>query len=181
MDARNRLAVAYKAKGDAPSALAQIAKVLARDPKDALAHYTRADIYADHNHDDLALADAEKVVELQPENALGRALLGKDPGPSSGEARARRNKSALRESGSGAGAARAARAAYGAASPEWSRAGFRDSIPVVAGVSLRRAGRQGATTSAEFEKSSQNDRTTTENQTAGEAPGAAGGRIGNEK
>ncbi|MGA7854814.1 MAG: tetratricopeptide repeat protein, partial [Candidatus Acidiferrales bacterium] len=77
VDARNRLAVAYKAKGDAPSALAQLAKILARDPKNALAHYTRADIYADHNQDALALVDAEKVVELQPENPLGRALLAK--------------------------------------------------------------------------------------------------------
>ena len=77
VDARNRLAVAYKAKGDAPSALAQLAKILARNPKNALAHYTRADIYADHNQDALALADAEKVVELQPENPLGRTLLAK--------------------------------------------------------------------------------------------------------
>jgi len=77
VDARNRLAVAYKAKGDAPSALTQLAKILARDPKNALAHYTRADIYADHNQDALALLDAEKVVELQPENPRGRVLLAK--------------------------------------------------------------------------------------------------------
>lgn len=76
-DARNRLAVAYKAKGDATNALAQIAKILARDPKNALAHYTRAEIYADHNQDSLALIDAQKVVELQPENVRGRVLLAK--------------------------------------------------------------------------------------------------------
>jgi tetratricopeptide (TPR) repeat protein len=77
VDARNRLAVAYKAKGDATSALAQLAKILARDPHNALAHYTRADIYADHNQDALALADAERVLELQPDNPLGRVLLAK--------------------------------------------------------------------------------------------------------
>jgi tetratricopeptide (TPR) repeat protein len=76
-DARNRLAVAYKAKGDASDALAQIAKILARDPKNALAHYTRAEIYADHNQNSLALHDAEKVLELQPENPRGRVLLAK--------------------------------------------------------------------------------------------------------
>ena len=77
VDARNRLAVAYKAKGDASDALAQISKILARDPKNALAHYTRAEIYADHNQDSLALLDAQKVVELQPENPRGRVLLAK--------------------------------------------------------------------------------------------------------
>jgi tetratricopeptide (TPR) repeat protein len=77
VDARNRLAVAYKAKDDATNALAQIAKILARDPKNALAHYTRAEIYSDHNQDSLALLDAQKVVELQPENPRGRVLLAK--------------------------------------------------------------------------------------------------------
>src|SRR5271163_3452177 len=80
VDARNRLAVAYKAKGgvaDKANALQQIAKVLARDPQNALALYTRAQIYADQNRDELALPDAEKVVDLQPQNSRGRALLGK--------------------------------------------------------------------------------------------------------
>ena len=45
IESRNRLAVAYQAKGDLDGALAQIAKVLARDPKNALAYYTRAKIY----------------------------------------------------------------------------------------------------------------------------------------
>lgn len=80
VDARNRLAVAYKAKGgaaDKANALAQIAKVLARDPRNALALYTRAEIYADQNRDALALLDAQTVVELQPRNSRARALLGK--------------------------------------------------------------------------------------------------------
>jgi tetratricopeptide (TPR) repeat protein len=77
VESRNRLAVAYQAKGDLDSALAQVAKVLARDPKSALAYYTRAKIYSDWNQDGAALPDAMKVVELQPQNARGRLLLGK--------------------------------------------------------------------------------------------------------
>ena len=77
VESRNRLAVAYQAKGDLDSALAQIAKVLARDPKNALAYYTRAKIYSDRNQDAAALPDAVRVVELQPRNSRGRLLLGK--------------------------------------------------------------------------------------------------------
>lgn len=77
IESRNRLAVAYQAKGDLDGALAQIAKVLARDPKNALAYYMRAKIYSDRNRDAAALPDALKVVELQPRNSRGRLLLGK--------------------------------------------------------------------------------------------------------
>jgi tetratricopeptide (TPR) repeat protein len=77
VESGNRLAVAYQAKGELDSALAQIVKVLARDPKSALAYYTRAKIYSDRNQDAAALPDAMKVVELQPQNARGRLLLGK--------------------------------------------------------------------------------------------------------
>jgi tetratricopeptide (TPR) repeat protein len=75
VETRNRLAVAYKAKGDIPHALGQLTQVLARDPKNALAYYTRAQIYSDRNQDVLALRDAERVVDLQPKNALGSILL----------------------------------------------------------------------------------------------------------
>jgi tetratricopeptide (TPR) repeat protein len=77
VESRNRLAVAFQAKGDLDSALAQIAKVLARDPKSALAYYTRAKIHSDRNQDGAALPDAMRVVELQPQNPRGRLLLGK--------------------------------------------------------------------------------------------------------
>jgi tetratricopeptide (TPR) repeat protein len=77
VESRNRLAVAYQAKGDSEKALEQVAKVLARDPKSALAYYTRAKIYSDRNEDAAALPDATKVVELQPHNPRGRLLLGK--------------------------------------------------------------------------------------------------------
>jgi len=76
-DTRNRLASAYRSKGDAASALAQIAKVLARDPQNALAYYLGGEIEADHNDDAAALRDAEKVLELQPQNRPGRILLAK--------------------------------------------------------------------------------------------------------
>jgi tetratricopeptide (TPR) repeat protein len=77
VETRNRLAVAYEAKGDSDLALAQVAKVLARDPQSALAYYTRAKIYSDRNQDVAALTDAMKSVELQPRNARARLLLGK--------------------------------------------------------------------------------------------------------
>jgi tetratricopeptide (TPR) repeat protein len=76
-ESRIRLAVAYETTGDAEDALAQIAKVLARDPKSALAYYTRAKIYSDRNQDATALPDATKSVELQPGNPRARLLLCK--------------------------------------------------------------------------------------------------------
>ncbi len=77
MQTRERLLIAYKAKGDSASALAQASLILTRDPKNALAYFTRAEIYADRNQDALARKDAERVVVLQPQNRRGRALLGK--------------------------------------------------------------------------------------------------------
>jgi tetratricopeptide (TPR) repeat protein len=77
VESRNRLAVAYEAKGDSDNALAQVAKVLTRDPRSALAYYTRAKIYSDRNQDAAALPDAMKSVELQPRNPRARILLGK--------------------------------------------------------------------------------------------------------
>ncbi len=77
VESRNRLAVAYEAKGDSDNALVQIAKVLTRDPQSALAYYTRAKIYSDRNQDAAALPDAMKSVERQPRNPRARLLLGK--------------------------------------------------------------------------------------------------------
>jgi tetratricopeptide (TPR) repeat protein len=76
-ETRDRLALAYKSKGDAADALAQLSKSLAHDPNDALAHFLRAQIYDDRNQDDRALPEAEKVLALQPQNLPGRTLLGK--------------------------------------------------------------------------------------------------------
>lgn len=74
--ARIRLAVACKSLGDVATALTELAKVLARDPKSALAHYERTQIYSDQNQDNAALADAQRAVDLQP-NRAGRLLLAK--------------------------------------------------------------------------------------------------------
>ena len=74
---RNLLAASYKAKGDSQNALLQLDKVLARDPDNALAHFLRGEIYADSNEDEKALAEAQKAVDLQPQNARAQVLLGK--------------------------------------------------------------------------------------------------------
>src|SRR5271157_1908422 len=50
-ETRNLLAAAYKAKGDPTNALAQLNKVLTRDPSNALAYFLRAEIYSDQNDD----------------------------------------------------------------------------------------------------------------------------------
>jgi tetratricopeptide (TPR) repeat protein len=75
--ARNLLVAAYKAKGDNENALAQLSKVLARDPQNALAYFQRAQIYSAQNDDVRALPDAEKAVELQPKNLSARLVLAK--------------------------------------------------------------------------------------------------------
>jgi tetratricopeptide (TPR) repeat protein len=159
VDARNRLAVAYKAKGgvaDKANALQQIAKVLACDPQNALALYTRAQIYADQNRDALALRDAEKVVELQSQNPRGRALLGKilvraPAGASPAEINQRCGRAVLVLEP----------LTTAAAAPADSETLF------LLSRAYRCAGQDetAAATLEEFEKASQNDRTTKENQT----------------
>jgi Flp pilus assembly protein TadD len=74
---RNLLGSAYMAKGDSTAALVQFEKVLARDPANQLAHYSRAQVYAGTDKNEKALADAEKVVAAKPEYLPGRALLAK--------------------------------------------------------------------------------------------------------
>jgi len=74
---RNLLGSAYLINGDSAAALAQFEKVLARDPANQLAHYSRAQIFADMDQNAKALADAEQVVSAKPEYLAGRALLAK--------------------------------------------------------------------------------------------------------
>jgi tetratricopeptide (TPR) repeat protein len=157
VEARNRLAVAYKAKGgvaDKAEALAQIAKVLARDPQNALALYTRAEIYADENRDALALPDAEKVVELQPRNERGREMLAKilvraPAGATAEEIKQRCGRAVL------------------ALEPLTNGASADSETLFLLSRAYRCAGEdeKSAATLEEFEKSSQHDRTTKENQT----------------
>ena len=166
LDARNRLAVAYKAKGgvaDKASALDQVAKVLARDPKNALALYTRAEIYADQNRDASAVSDAEKVVELQPQNSRGRALLGKilvrapaGAGPEEIRSRCGQAVAVLEP---------LTTAVEGAASPMAEPADSETLFLLSRAYRCAGQDEKAAATLEEFEKSSQNDRTTKENQT----------------
>jgi tetratricopeptide (TPR) repeat protein len=74
---RNLFGTAYLSKGDSAAALAQFEKVLARDAANQLAHYSRAQIFADTDQNEKALADAEKVVAAKPDYLPGRALLAK--------------------------------------------------------------------------------------------------------
>jgi tetratricopeptide (TPR) repeat protein len=74
---RNLLGTAYLSKGDSAAALAQFEKVLAQDPANQLAHYSRAKIFADLDQNEEALADAEQVVSARPKYLPGRALLAR--------------------------------------------------------------------------------------------------------
>jgi tetratricopeptide (TPR) repeat protein len=74
---RNLLGTASLSKGDATAALVEFDKVLARKPSNQLAHYSRAQIFADTDQNDKALADAEQVVFAKPEYLPGRTLLAK--------------------------------------------------------------------------------------------------------
>jgi tetratricopeptide (TPR) repeat protein len=76
-ETRDRLASAYKSKGDVPHALLQLSKVFTRDPNNALAYFLRAQILSDRNQDARALPDAQKAVDVQPQNPRGRVLLAK--------------------------------------------------------------------------------------------------------
>jgi tetratricopeptide (TPR) repeat protein len=154
--ARERLMIAYKAKGDSANALTQASAVLTRDPKNAVAYFTRAEIYSDQNKNALALKDAERVVELQPRNPRGRALLGKillrEPGdetPAQAIARCKHTVEILEP------------LAADAANPPDS-----DSLFLIARA-YQCAGEsdKAAAANAAFEKSSKNDRATKENQT----------------
>lgn len=74
---RNLLGSAQLSKGDSAAALVEFEKVLAREPENQLAHFSRAHIFADTDQNEKALADAEKVLAAKPEYLPGRALLAK--------------------------------------------------------------------------------------------------------
>jgi Flp pilus assembly protein TadD len=74
---RNLLGSAYLTKGDSAAALEQFENVLVRDPANQLAHYSRAQIFANTDQNAKALADAEQVVSAKPEYLPGRVLLAK--------------------------------------------------------------------------------------------------------
>jgi tetratricopeptide (TPR) repeat protein len=153
---RERLLIAYKAKGDSAGAIAQASAVLARDPKNALAYFTRAQIYADKNQDALAEKDAERAVALQPQNPRARALLGKIMLRAvDGETPAQAQRRCARA------AATLEPLAAGPANPPDS-----DSLFLLArAYQCSGDDAKAAEYNAAFEKSSKNDRTEKENQT----------------
>ena len=75
--ARIDLATVYQARGQTDQALRELNLAIKQSPRAAAAFYLRASIYADRNDDAHALEDARKVIELQPDNQRGRALLAK--------------------------------------------------------------------------------------------------------
>ena len=75
--ARIDLATVYQARGQMDQALRELNLAIQQSPHAAVAFYLRASIYADRNDDARALEDARKVIELQPDNQRGRALLAK--------------------------------------------------------------------------------------------------------
>jgi tetratricopeptide (TPR) repeat protein len=74
---RNLLGSAQLSKGDSAAALAEFEKVLTREPENQLAHFSRAQIFADTDQNEKALADADKVWAAKPEYLPRRALLAK--------------------------------------------------------------------------------------------------------
>jgi tetratricopeptide (TPR) repeat protein len=74
---RNLLGSAYLSKGDSATARIEFEKVLARDAENQLAHFSEAEIFANADQNEKALADAERVVAAKPEYLPGRALLAK--------------------------------------------------------------------------------------------------------
>jgi tetratricopeptide (TPR) repeat protein len=154
VESRIRLAVAYEAKGDSDDALAQIAKILARDSKNALAYYTRAKIYSDRNQDAAALPDAMKSVELQPRNPRARLLLAKILLRAPQDERAEQAKERCRQ-------------AVATLEPllEMSTQDSETLFLLSRAYDCAGNPEQAQTILAEFERSSKNDRETKENQT----------------
>ena len=75
--ARIDLATVYQARGQMDRGLRELNLAIKQSPRAAAAFYLRASIYAGRNDDARALEDARKVIELQPDNRRGRALLAK--------------------------------------------------------------------------------------------------------
>jgi tetratricopeptide (TPR) repeat protein len=153
-ETRNWLAASYKAKGDSANALRELDKVLARDPNNSLAHFLRGEIYADNNEDNKALVEAKRVVQLEPQNPRGLVLLAKilvriPPG------------------GTPAQTVERCKQAVDALEPVQHSPAVDSETLFLLARAYRCAGEedQAKKTLAQFETSSQNDRTTRQNQT----------------
>ncbi len=62
-------------RGDKEGAVAKLEEALALDPQFALAHGMLAKLYADLAEADKAIAHAQKVVELEPDDAFSYTAL----------------------------------------------------------------------------------------------------------
>jgi tetratricopeptide (TPR) repeat protein len=77
LEARNFLGSAFQGKNELDSGLSEFNRVIAKDPGNQLAHYFRAQIYADTGKNDKAEADAEFVYSHRPNYLPGIVLLAK--------------------------------------------------------------------------------------------------------
>ncbi len=77
LEARNFLGSAYQGKNELHSGLSEFNRVIAKDPGNQLAHYFRAQIYADTGKNEKAAADAEFVYNRRPNYLPGIVLLAK--------------------------------------------------------------------------------------------------------
>ena len=77
LELRNYLGSAYQGKNEQPAALREFNFVIAHDGQNQLAHYLRAQIYAEGGENEKALPDAQIVVAARPNYVPGRVLLAK--------------------------------------------------------------------------------------------------------
>ncbi|AMV36872.1 hypothetical protein [Planctomyces sp. SH-PL62] len=68
-------AVDLRDQGDKPGAVAKLEEAVAADPAFAIGHGMLAKLYADLAEADKAIAHAQKVVELEPEDAFSYTAL----------------------------------------------------------------------------------------------------------
>src|SRR3984893_4285202 len=77
LELRNFLGSAYQGKNEPAAALGEFNLVIVHDAQNQLAHYLRAQLYADDGKNEKALPDAQMVVDGRPEYVPSRVLLAK--------------------------------------------------------------------------------------------------------
>ena len=77
LELRNFLGSAYQGKNDRAAALGEFNFVIGHQAKNQLAHYLRAQLYADEGKNEKALPDAQMVASGRPGYVPGRVLLAK--------------------------------------------------------------------------------------------------------
>ncbi len=69
------LAVDLRDQGDKNGAVAKLEEAISQDPRFAIGHGMLAKLYADLAQSDKAIAHAQKVVELEPDDAFSYTAL----------------------------------------------------------------------------------------------------------